>query len=430
MNLLISKIIDYIGEKLNILILSPSYRSFGDSVEQIFFALLHCQEKGKKLILLTPFNKIFGKKVSISNFHLFNLEHEIIIKPSPFIDFLLKTFVSFLDGLSFINIEFRKKIGKVLNLDQSFYSGKEISFKASQQFGKNYLYDHLEKNFKSSSEWKEIELKYKSPSLPMHLKEKAVDFLENNCQDSINKKWIVLHVLDNLNNDYARGANIENYYSAIEYLIQKGFHVFRIGDSSMPKCREIAGLTDLTRITHQNYIDLYLISKSFLFIGTQSGPAYATNLFKKNLLLTNTSDWSTSLPRKYGNFFIPKTFIRKKNDTEISLFDLFKEDFNFQVNTNSLSNRDFYLKENTSQEILDAVKDYFIFKKDKTEYSIEQKNYNRKKYEWLKKTLINNNNLQINYAPKKQKGLIRSRSIAESETSGTIARSFINKHTH
>tara|TARA_A100001015_G_C15036844_1_gene736872 strand:+ start:1239 stop:2528 length:1290 start_codon:yes stop_codon:yes gene_type:complete len=427
MNNFIFRVVDFIANKLDLLILSPSYRSFGNSVEEIFFGLLYCQENKKKMILIRPFKSIFFKKITISNIYLYQLEHELIIKPSFLVNFFFRSLMSFLAGSIYLNITGRKIIAKIFNLQKSFYLNNDLSYMATQRFGINYLYGFSEKEIYDQDKWKKLESEYISPNLPRELIKTSEEFINNYAPNSLKKNWIVMHVLDNTKTDYARGADIKDYYLAIDYLIQKGFHVFRIGDNSMPACKR-EGLTDLAHIEHESFIDLYLIQKAFLFIGNQSGPPYATNLFKTDLLVTNLADWSTATPRRQGNFYINKIFYNKLNNKRIPISELLQKDFNFQVNTNKIDDRDVFLQDNSESEILDALKDYLNYLEGSEKYSLEQLTYNENRKKWLYNTLINNKDLKIHYSPKSKYNLTRIRSIALSTTSGTMAQSFLEKY--
>ena len=385
------------------------------------------KKRKKKLILIKPFKSVFFKKVSISNIYLYQLEHELIIKPPFLVNFFFCSLMSFLAGLIYLNITGRKIIAKIFNLQKSFYLNHDLCYRATQRFGINYLYGFSEKEIYDQDKWTELESEFISPTLPGELVKKSEEFINLHAPNSLNKNWIVMHVLDNTKINYARGADIKDYYLAIDYLIQNGFHVFRIGDNSMPDCK-IEGLTDLAHIEHEYFIDLYLIQKAFLFIGNQSGPAYATHLFKTDLLATNLTEWSTATPRKQGNFYINKIFYNKLNNKRISISQLLQKDFNFQVNTNEIDDRDIFLQDNSESEILEALKDYLNYLEGSKKYSPEQLTYNENQKKWLHDTFINNKNLKIHYWPKGKDNLMRIRTIAMSSTCGTTAQSFLNKY--
>jgi len=55
----IYRLLDKLGTKLNNLIISPNYRSFGNCSEAIYFGLLHCMDRNKKMLIIKPFNSFF-----------------------------------------------------------------------------------------------------------------------------------------------------------------------------------------------------------------------------------------------------------------------------------------------------------------------------------------------------------------------------------
>ncbi len=423
----ICKIVDFLGEKLNLLFLSPNFQSFGDSVEQIYFSLLHCQSKNKKLILIKPFNKFFFKEVSISNKYLYQLEHELIYKLPFLIEIFFSCLLTLMAGLSFMNIKLRKLIATIFKLEKNFHHNINLTWRSRQHFGKKYLYNYYEKVNFTLKDWQELESNYKSPELPKVLIKDSEDFINFHAPESLNKKWVVLHVLDNTKINFARGADIKNYGLAIDHLIENNFHVFRLGDSSMPACKK-EGLTDLANIKHESFIDLYLINSAFLMIANQSGPAYATNLFDTNLLATNLTDWSTAVTRKKGNFFINKAFYNKSDNTRFSVSNLLEQDFNFQINVDNIDDLDISLEENSKSEILEALRDYLSFYNSNSIYTDLQTDYVKKREKWLDKNLKENKDLKIHYSPDSVYDYQRIRSIALSSTYGTVANSFLKKY--
>ena len=421
------KISDYFGDKLNILILSPNYRSFGNSIEEIFFGLLHCHDKGKKLLLLKPFNNFFFKKINISNEYLYELEHDLILKPNFITNFFLSLMMTLMASVGYLDSKARYLIASVFRLDRKFFSNKELSHNSAQHFGKELLWGFSEEKPYSKKKWERLEDEYSPPNLPCTLIQKSNQFIHDNFPDVEGKDWITLHVLDNTLTQYARGADISNYYPAIEHLIDRGFTVFRIGDSNMPKCIRLKGLIDLAHIKHENFLDLYLVKNASFHIGVGSGPNYLTHLFKKDLLVTNLTEWSTSLPRKKGNFFILKNLYKKSTKEKVTISELFTKGFDYQINTNFYEDRDFLLKDNTSDEILNALKDFLEFIDSENSYSKLQIKFDKAKNDWLKHELIDNN-AEIAYSSKKEKDLQRVRSIALSTLQGTMGHTYLKEN--
>ena len=86
-----------------------------------------------------------------------------------------------------------------------------------------------------------------------------------------------------------RDANIENYIPAVNYLIEQGLYVVRIGDKSMKKIKN-APSQFIDAPFHPDYTDLvepYFISTSKFFMGTGSGPMEIASGFDIPILATD-----------------------------------------------------------------------------------------------------------------------------------------------
>ncbi len=426
MNIL-SRFIDFISFHSRYLLLTPHYRSFGDSAEQIYFGLLYCYEKEKKLVLVSPYERFFSKKINVANIFLYQLEHELIYRPPLFIECFLRSVMTFFVGIAFLNTRVRKLIATVFNLPSDFYASIDRSYSSYPAFGRKFLYSFSENVTYTKEKWFDLEDQFIPLALPKELEEKSLKFLSFNAPESLTKPWIVLHVLDNTKINYARGANIENFLESIKYLAGEGYHIFRIGNDSMPKVDEY-GLTDLAHINHEKYLDLYLISKAILLIGTQSGPAYSTNLFNTSLLTTNLIEWSTAIPRKKGDLFINKIFYENDKKDRLSLSNLLTRDFNFQINVDGIKGRDIVLEDNCSEDILGALKEQLTAIKQGITMSEEQKDFLSAKEGWLKTNLLENKDLKIHYAPTNHEEFTRIRSIALSSTRGVPSKSYLKKY--
>jgi putative glycosyltransferase (TIGR04372 family) len=424
----IYRLLDKLGAMLNIIILSPNYRSFGNCSEAIYFGLLHCMDRNKKMLIIKPFNQFFFKNISIANRSLYQLQHELIIKPSFLFNFLLSLLMTVLAGSCFFYIKFRINFAKAFNLPKFMQvDNKELSELATQKFGWNDIWEVSEDISYVEKRWIDLEKKYVPPDLPEHVKKSSNQFIKQNIPEAINKKWVTLHSIDNTINDNARGANIDEYFLAVEYLISRGFHIFRIGDKRLPRCKEIKGLTDLAHLNHDNSLDLYLIQNAEFHFGVSSGPKWIGYLFNKDVFSSNIVDWSTDIPRKKGNFFIMKTFFTKSTNKKIPISMLLEHDFGFQINTNSIGNRDLYVKDNSGLEILEALKEFLQFKEGNKDYTAAQKKFDKKKNLWLKEEL-GRTDLVVEYWPSSTYNLHRKRSFAMSTVSGTMSNTFLNEN--
>ncbi|MBM79170.1 MAG: hypothetical protein CMJ78_01090 [Planctomycetaceae bacterium] len=97
----------------------------------------------------------------------------------------------------------------------------------------------------------------------------ATKFLTTNGFD-LNKPFVTLHLRSEGYSDspnYAwRNANVEDYELAIEWLLNQGIQIIRIGHARMPPIKNRRGLIDLTQIQRPGEVDIYLCAKNLFFL--------------------------------------------------------------------------------------------------------------------------------------------------------------------
>jgi putative glycosyltransferase (TIGR04372 family) len=120
--------------------------------------------------------------------------------------------------------------------------------------------------------------------------------------------FVTLHVRDAGNPKEHNSQSISNYIKSIEHIVKAGGKVIRIGDYSMPRLPEMAGLIDLSQNSiSSSHLHLYALATAKFFIGTQSGPRSVPPLFKVPSLITNvTSIGNTTQRCSRETLYIPK----------------------------------------------------------------------------------------------------------------------------
>ncbi len=172
---------------------------------------------------------------------------------------------------------------------------------------------------------------------------------------------VVLHVREEeylQSSDAYRNANIENYIPAINYLIDKGYYIIRIGDNTMKRfVNSPPQLIDAP--FHEEYIDFvepYFIAVSNFFIGCASGPDALATGFGTPALFVNgifqAGTWGGN-----GDLYVPKKVYSNKLGRYLTYEEfilspalLFNED-------KSLQQSGIEFRENSPEEILMAVKE-------------------------------------------------------------------------
>ncbi|HEV2552962.1 MAG TPA: TIGR04372 family glycosyltransferase [Bosea sp. (in: a-proteobacteria)] len=137
--------------------------------------------------------------------------------------------------------------------------------------------------------------------LPPYYAEVAENFAKRHGID-LDRPFVVMHVRDKGYHGIAlqsyRDSAVGNYREAVEYLLDRGFQVIRIGDKSMPKLDlQRQGYFETPFLSGYAYeIDPYLIAKSRFMIGCQSGPCAFARALGVPILTVNAVLHYTLLP--------------------------------------------------------------------------------------------------------------------------------------
>ncbi len=173
------------------------------------------------------------------------------------------------------------------------------------------------------------------------------------------KKIICLHVRDSLYRKDSgrrehRNSKIENYLDSIQFLIEKGYTIIRLGGLRQThlnfKNKNYFELNDDQNLK----FSLYLVEICEFYIGTSSGPLDTAFMFEKPTLLTNAFT-ILGYPRNYKDRVLYRNI--ELNGEKISLTKFLSLPFFYHdilyMDKNNLS----YI-ENNSDEILNSVKEY------------------------------------------------------------------------
>ena len=175
-----------------------------------------------------------------------------------------------------------------------------------------------------------------------------------------NAKIVVLHVrepgyLPELKYHRHRDANIETYKPAVKYLTDNGYYVVRIGDSSM-KPIHWRNVVDTTRHdAYQQILEPYFIYQANLYLGMSSGPnALAVAFCTPQVLSHVIYGESDSLYRWPHDIRLFKK--TKKDGRILTQQEIDNSDIYTFTRAEEFENAGVELIDNTSDEILDAVK--------------------------------------------------------------------------
>ena len=204
-------------------------------------------------------------------------------------------------------------------------------------------------------------------------------FLENFKKIDLNK-IIILHARDHdyLATSYLRCADIKNYIPSINYLLEKGFSVIRLTNNKTQSLKIEGKYFELnTDIFSNRHFQYYLISKSKGFIGCSSGANAIANMFDIPNLSVNLFYLSTYSIKPNDIYVFKK--IKDSKGNYMNYRNLFSTRFfeTYGLSFHNLNKANLEVIENSSDEILEATKEFIFINQDNTikEFSVLQKRF-------------------------------------------------------
>lgn len=197
-----------------------------------------------------------------------------------------------------------------------------------------------------------------------------------NVRDSAYLKTIYRDKKHDLEHYNFRNCDIQNFKTTVNYLLNNGYKVFRIGKEK-EKYLDIEHQNFFDKIyslNREDSTDVFLASICKFCISTGSGFDALPRLFRKPILFVNF------IPVIHYHSFckkdltICKHLFRKK---KLSLNEVFSENIFNGLNSQYYSNKNIKVVENSSIEIMDATQEMLLRIQNKHTYSDE--NINRQK---------------------------------------------------
>ena len=284
----------------------------------------------------------------------FFLENVTVTKKN-FNYILVKEFFNFI-----LNIDFLFSRLYYLYYKKKFRNKSIFDFPA---LGLENFYNYDKVDFDNIKKFKDFNLDF---LIPNKFYKKSEDILTKLNVDR-DAKIVCIHVRDSaFHNDKKRrtyrNSNIENYYETINYLLDKGYYVFRLGliaEKKMQIFREkFFDLPYLISSFEIEFLQFYLVEKCKFFIASESGPQYLPWFKYKPTLYTNVFKFfSLTSPNINCRYTLRKIF-DKKNNKYLHL----KEYLNLPYKYHDINRYDdnFSFIENTSKELLESVIEFEI----------------------------------------------------------------------
>ena len=248
---------------------------------------------------------------------------------------------------------------------------------------------------------------------------KEIFLAENICNKldiNTNKKIAIINIRDNFyfkknnpKNNYnyfdVKNCKIDNYKNSILKLIENGYLVIRTGKGS----------EKTTQINNKNFIDItnqkqrtdllecYLHSKCKLFIGNNSGSAYASIfLFRKPTFISNMIPIGIMYGNSKNIFTNFKIIRSNKSKNILSLSELKKMNILFYQRTSMYEELDLHVEETDEKDLQDYVEEFILkvenkWNFDKEELDLKSKFLNHFKSLAAEKNYYDNLKCDISY---------------------------------
>ena len=154
--------------------------------------------------------------------------------------------------------------------------------------------------------------------------------------------------------DSTRNVAFANYHQAIDYLVERGYTVVRIGDRTMTPI-QYPGLVDLAISPERtDLFEFYCVAQSDFFIGCESGPSIIAWMSGKPVVTLNaTEPWSLAYPVREFDTFTLKLVRDKLKALTLSPLDMLTLDYA----NNARNTERFEYVDNRPEDVLDAIRD-------------------------------------------------------------------------
>jgi len=174
-------------------------------------------------------------------------------------------------------------------------------------------------------------------------------------------EFVALHVREDFesNRPLGRNASIETYLDAIKEIVDRGYFVVRMGDSTMMPLPKMPMVIDYAHATKKaDWIDVYLWSSCKFFVGTGSGPGHVPGVFGRPVLLTNVSAPGIIFPYSTKALMVPKSFVDNDRGMELRIDEALGRGAGWNWSP-TFADRCIQMRDNSSYEIHQAVCDMF-----------------------------------------------------------------------
>lgn len=171
--------------------------------------------------------------------------------------------------------------------------------------------------------------------------------------------------------DRTRNARIESYLSAVDYLVQCGYLVVRLGDPSMTPLNHPGVLDLATSPRRTNLLEVYCLLRSAFIICGESAFGSVIYLTNTPMLLVNATEPIAAYPVRAPGLFLPKAVMDKRDGRRLTNLDLLTLEYHRQFR----DTRRYVYVDNSPDQIRDAAQEMLEWVKEMWTESPAQRSY-------------------------------------------------------
>ena len=171
--------------------------------------------------------------------------------------------------------------------------------------------------------------------------------------------------------DRARNAKIEACLDAIDYLVQEGYTVVRLGDPTMTPLRH-PGVIDLaTSEARTNLLEIACLLRCDFVIAGESAFVNLVCMTNTPILLVNATEPISAYSVRAPGLFMMKTVVDRRDGRRLTPVDMLSREYHRQLR----DTRRYVYVDNTPEEIRDAAREMLDWVRGRWTESDEQRSY-------------------------------------------------------
>lgn len=331
-----------------VIVQTPNYRSFGNCAEHMFYGLLQAQREGKRAWFVYP-RPLFGRGFTVANTELLDLESPWMVPHTRWYTAAAGIALTGYMLLLAAVYELRRRLGAP---EDRGYAVPQIGRAElwKPRFAASYSWDAA-----ASLAWGEQYRGYQPPTQRRQRREEA-EQRRVEMGLPLDAWFVCLHVSENTPR-MPRNASIGNYTEAIEAITAAGGWVVRLGDAGMTPLPSMARVIDYPFTRFKSALmDVYLIEQCRFLLGLTSGPNVLATLFRRPMVLVNTTEWTLSFPVNDGDLVLTRHIYSREKHRYLSVQEMLQEPFSVQVYGTVAPQ--YEIEENTPAEIREVVEEF------------------------------------------------------------------------